>query len=298
MLPIDDLRWLLTSPSLIAPGHLPDGVADGNAALGEVWWQSLDHEALRQTLAHQHPTAPFRVGRYAESLMQAALSHLPAHTLLASQLPVRLDGVSLGEYDFLLRAPDALLHIELAVKIYIALTTDIGLCYVGPGLHDALELKLARLFQHQLRLSTTPAGRTALPVDEPVQPMAWLRGWMFYREEGAAAWPVLAADHLRGWWRCWGEPLPRKRNDSLWRSLPKPDWLAPRIADGRAQPFDAWATQAGTHFAQSKHPILVAEYAPLDEGGAEIARGMVLSPDWPDPAWLGKLLAQLSAPAA
>jgi hypothetical protein len=191
-----------------------------------------------------------------------------------------------------------MLHIELAVKIYVALPTDRGLCYVGPGLHDALERKLARQFQHQLRLSSTPAGRAALPAEGPVQAMAWLRGWMFYRDEAATAWPMLAADHLRGWWRCWGESLPRKQSDSLWRSLPKPDWLAPRTADDRALPFEDWATQAAAHFAQSKHPILVAEYAPLEEGGTEIARGLVLSPDWPDPAWLGKLLAQLSATAA
>jgi hypothetical protein len=77
MLPIEDLRWLLTSPSLIAPSHLPEGVADGSAALGEAWWQALDHTALHLALDQLRTSSPFRVGRYAESLMQAALSHLP-----------------------------------------------------------------------------------------------------------------------------------------------------------------------------------------------------------------------------
>ena len=291
---LHDLHWLLSSPSLIAPDHLPAGIADGGAALGKTWWDQIDKAALRETMAQHQTHTPFRVGRYAESLMQAALSHLPGHELLANQLPVQVDGISLGEYDFLLRQAAQLLHIELAVKIYVALPTEQGLCYVGPGLHDALELKLARLFEHQLRLSSTPAGRAALPVDVPVQPMAWLRGWMFYRDDNAEPWPILASDHLRGWWRCWGEVLPSRRPDSLWRSLPKPDWLAPRTANGRALAFDVWAAQAEAHFAQSKHPLLVAEYAPPAEGGAELARGMVLSPDWPDPAWLGKLLDQLA----
>ncbi|GAB3260267.1 DUF1853 family protein [Chitinimonas naiadis] len=290
-----DLHWLLTAPSLLEASALPSGVLHGDAAQGAAWWQLLDPAAL--TLPEPDASPAFRLGRYAEGLMQAAFAQLPGHRLLANQLAVREQGTSLGEYDFLLAQPDGLpaLHIELAVKFYIALPTEQGLYYVGPGLRDALELKLARLYEHQLRLSHTPAGQAALPEPLAISPMAWLRGRMFYRNEQEQAWAALANDHQRGWWRCWGEELPRSQADSRWRSLHKAHWLAPDLAASEALGFKDWQHQAANHFLHSKWPLMVAEYAAPEAGGQELARGMVLAPDWPDPAMLQRLCGRLAA---
>lgn len=292
-----DLHWLLTSPSLLRREALPAGVLHGDAAQGQDWWQALQGSVFAPPAAAEG--RGFRLGRYAEGLMQTALAALPGHRLLAHQLPVREAGVSLGEYDYLLARPDGLpaLHIELAVKFYIALPTSRGLHYVGPGLHDALALKLARLLAHQLRLAQTPAGRAVLPEGLAVEPMAWLRGRMFYREPDAPTGHELATDHLRGWWRCWGEPLPRRHPDSRWRNLAKPDWLAGAADDGRALAYRDWQQDAARHFVHSHWPLLVAEYAPPEEGGGELARGMLLAPNWPDPAMLAQLCTQLSLTA-
>jgi len=235
------------------------------------------------------------MGRYAEALMGAALAALPSHSLLAQQMPVREDGVSLGEIDYLLQPPHgAALHIELAVKIYIVLQGDSGPSYVGPGLRDALILKLDKLFRHQLHLADHDVVRAQFPTSTDYQPMCWLRGWMFYRMPGEAASPLLATDHLRGWWRCWGEALPAQRTDSVWRSLPRADWMAPGTAQHDDLSLADWQAQAEPYFAATDRPIMVAEYAPLAEGGTEIARGMVLPAGWPDPAMLATLMARAS----
>lgn len=296
--PLDDLRWLLTSPSLLQPAALPATITLGSAAQGVQWLDQLDEDALRAALAHPPLAPPFRLGRYAEWLMQQALSHLPGHPLLASQLPVREAGRSLGEYDFLLRRPgQATLHLELAVKVYLAVEMPQGLRLVGPGLRDAFDLKLARLLQHQLRLAETPAGRLALPTGEVVQPMAWLRGWMFYRapEDAQRIGGPLASDHLRGWWRRQGEPLPQQRSDSRWRSLPKRHWLASGLAEPDTPAFDTWQAEMHAHFAHHRQPLMVAEYAPPHEGGGELARGMILPDDWPDATMLAALDQRLTS---
>lgn len=287
-----DLYWLLCSPPLLADEALPPGVRQGDAQLGESWWQQLSHANLTTNLPPtQHG---FRLGRHAEMLLQTALASLPGYQLLASQLPVREGGISLGEIDYLLRPPHGpLLHIELAVKFFIALPTAQGLCYVGPGLRDALTLKLVRLFQHQLQLAGSQAGQTALGSSAPVQPMAWLRGRMFYRELDSPAPAFLATDHLRGWWRCWGEVLPQQRGDSLWRSLNKPDWLGLRPLDDQALPFTEWHAQTEAHFSYPHWPLQVAEYAPAQDGGHELARGILLPPGWPSQAMLASLLARI-----
>ena len=279
-----DLHWLLTSPSLLTPASLPADALAGDAALGEAWWGALDRTALLPGLAALPAVGlGYRLGRYAEDLMRLALIHLPGHDLLASQLAVREAGRSLGEYDFLLRPPAGRVwHIELAVKFYLALPDTQGPFLVGPGLHDALSLKLARLLHHQLQLPHTAAGQAALDGMGPVQAMPWLRGRMFYREPLSPAPAMLATDHLRGWWRCWGEAWPQTRPDSLWCGLPKRLWLAPQQADGDAQSLDGLRAQLAQHFAASARPVMVAEYAPLAAGGQELARGMVLPAGWPE----------------
>jgi hypothetical protein len=58
-------------------------------------------------------------------------------------------------------------------------------------------------------------------------------------------------------------------------------------------PFADWQASLAPHFAQSEYPIMVAEYAPIEAGGVELARGMVLPPAWPDADMLFKLRAKL-----
>lgn len=291
-----DLHWLLTSPSLIAPHALPPDMADGNQQQGNTWWQALAGR-LDDLLAPPIGHAGFRLGRYAEFLLGEALARLPDVRLLASQLAVQDGGRSLGEYDFLVAqpAPQPLLHIELAVKFFIALPVGERLYYVGPALRDSLEIKLAHLFDRQLRLSQTPAGRAALPQAGRVSPMAWLRGRLFYPASHPAAWSMLASDHLRGWWRRADEAIPSTDPKSTWRVLAKPNWLAP---DTSAEPpinADELARYVAQHFAAHPWPLMLAEYAPIEAGGKEMARGMVLPANWPPAPLLEKLTAQIDA---
>ncbi|WP_374349685.1 DUF1853 family protein [Chitinimonas sp.] len=295
-----DLHWLLCSPSLISSAPLPSNARLGDATLGEHWWRSLPQAALDAQLAQWSPQQPFRLGRYAEQLMHTALTSLPQHRLLASQLPVRVNGISHGEFDFLLQADRGhCLHIELAVKIYLVLDTSTGVHCVGPGLRDAFDLKLDRLCHHQLGLAASAAGRACLPggIHGDIEAMAWLRGWLFYRDpqQPAAAHPALADSHLRGWWRRWGEELPQTRSDSRWRMLGKQDWLASHAAAHDSGNLAALQAALAHYFAHSEVAVMVAEYAPPEAGGAELARGMLVAAHWPPAGMLGQLQQKIAA---
>jgi hypothetical protein len=233
-LPVRDLAWLLWSPSLLR-GAASVPLASLFGDLDELsraasWLAELDAAPgpLHHALALKPQT---RVGLYAEQLLAFYLAHGPGPRLAMANRPVRIDGRTLGECDFLLTACDGMpLHWELAVKCY--LHADAPGCgplarYVGPNLADRFDLKLARMLTHQLPLGAHPQIAALSPAG-PWQSSLCVRGWLFYRwrglvnraeksaENGAtngtsgtsggakAAVPndasPLAGEHLRGWW--------------------------------------------------------------------------------------------------
>ena len=64
------------------------------------------------------------------------------------------DRTTVGEMDFLIRkhSDNALVHLELATKFYLAVETPSGLALPGPDARDNYFRKLARLRDHQLQL--------------------------------------------------------------------------------------------------------------------------------------------------
>lgn len=289
-----DLEWLLSSPPLLE-GNTLGGTTIADAAVGTSWLAAINtlSGGLRGLSYPLEKTGKsFRLGIYAECLMGAALAVLPGHTLLAARLPVRNAERTIGEYDFLLTtAAGDTLHIELAVKIYLVVE---GLA-LGPGLQDALPLKL-QVLRRQLALAHTEEGAARLPHGcGMILPMAWVRGWIFYAADLPVLQPqALAIDHQRGWWQNWGKDIPRCRVDSVWCVLPKMQWLAPRRADLACCAYDELLRRLDTYFQEQAAPLMVAEYAPLHEGGVELARGMLVSSTWPDPAALAALQASVA----
>ncbi|MBV1774976.1 DUF1853 family protein [Burkholderiaceae bacterium DAT-1] len=282
---LDDTRWLLTSPQLVTLD------AERCRQIGETLLRGFD-------LAYPPPFAvaediPPRLGRYAEHLMQHHLARLPDLKVLAAQHTLKQNGRTLGELDFLIRWPDAqLLHIELSVKIYIAFEQKHRVDYIGPGLRDALILKLRKLQRHQLQLTQREDVQSMLGIDHAADSLAWIKGWIFYRNPSEI--PVsclLNPAHLKGWWRHAGEPWPSHSIDSRWRILARHEWMAPRTGTDVAEVLAT--VQKRVQSCQLQRPIMLAEYAPPDAGGCELARGLVLPDGWPDPVKLDQLLDEI-----
>ncbi|QBC31636.1 DUF1853 family protein [Pandoraea sp. XY-2] len=211
-----------------------------------------DVEPLRDFLARGES---HRLGRYAEQLLHFALLHSPRFDLLAAGLQVRdarRGNMTLGECDFLLarRADRQLLHWELAVKLYLFVppaTPSSGLDeravqfhWLGPNLADSLADKVARLLDHQLRLTTLDAALSALPVAGPWLPQVYLKGWLFHPLAQRGQLPAVASEaHGRGWWATLDEwwahaqstqHAPSAARERTWALLPRARWLAPRAS--------------------------------------------------------------------
>ncbi|WP_442934836.1 DUF1853 family protein [Nitrincola sp. A-D6] len=129
------------------------------------------------------------------------LKQHPDYDLLEHNLQIRSpDKRTLGELDLLIRHrySHEVLHLELAVKFYLAVPqqpSEINLaCYIGPGLKDRLLRKYQHTCNHQLPLSSSEVAQTQLAAKHlhVDQAQAVFRGRLFQplaiAAEGQPAW--------------------------------------------------------------------------------------------------------------
>lgn len=232
---VRDLAWLIGTPPLLTP-------APHARHFREVLWPSSDyfHQLLVDTMpllqqidadpcaliSHTEASRDFRLGVYVERLLGFWLAHPenPRYTLVAANVPVRDQGITLGEMDYVVRNKHdgSLAHWELAVKFYLGrpeANTDQQ--WLGPGLHDRLDIKRDHLCDHQLRLSLNPLAREAIAPHlsaseraalhrDGLARVCWLKGRLF--DASDARWAVADPVHgnpqaLRGQWRIAPEQL-------------------------------------------------------------------------------------------
>lgn len=96
-----------------------------------------------------------KLGHLYEDALAVLLESTPRYNVLAQSLPIREDaGHTLGELDFVLRdlVSDRLIHLELAVKFYLAVETEGGVLLPGPDARDHYFRKLEKMRSHQLLL--------------------------------------------------------------------------------------------------------------------------------------------------
>lgn len=304
---VRDLAWVIGSPGLLDAAHpayagqvVDDAWCRAQLQARTPWLSALDLEPhmLHEFIAAR-PTR--RLGHYFESLIAFWFTHRPDAQIIASNLQVQEAGRTLGEYDLLFRdGTAAICHWEAAVKFYLQVQPLAEQrVFIGPAARDRLDLKLNRVFQRQLGLGRTPAGRAALPNGIMLdKAQAFIKGYLFYpamqheksltpnpTAAGIADTPGVSGIHLRGWWvRYPTTALPQTSPDTGWMILPRLRWLAPVRLDADASLMTNGEICAvlKQHFAASSEALQVAELQRVaDCSWHECARGFVVCSTWP-----------------
>jgi hypothetical protein len=280
------LAWLLDAPDLLDPqapqwqgkiATLQGSLSDDIAA----WLLVLDRQpdALHRYLDVQAFT---RLGRYAEKLMAFYFEY--RGILAAHGVQVRAGKNStIGEFDFLLRAGDQLLHWEFATKFYLLESSGAGEdadYFVGPNLADTLGAKMHKILDRQLLLSQHPAAQVHLPI--PVsQAQALVKGWLFYHsaDEADAIAFGTHSEHCRGFWCALNEM--ESVQAERYAVLPRLHWLAPAKLT-LSQTMDKQALQdlLAEHFFDDTMPVLVVLLEVEGESAIETSRGFIVPNDW------------------
>ena len=292
---VRSLAWLLEGPDLLDPAaprwhgkiaSLPEAAARDASD----WLHQLDAapEALHAFLNIQRFT---RLGRYAEKLL--AWYFQEQGCLYAHGVQVQAGkNETIGEFDFLLREGEALLHWEFASKFYLLHAGLPGQApyqsaeyFVGPNLADTLGAKMRKILDRQLALGQHPAAQSHLPQPLTVA-QALLRGWLFYRRDELlpSIEMGISAHHCRGWW-CSLQELAVHADDSYCAILPRLAWLAPaRLPLSACITRGALQAQLKEQFASDTMPVMVVNLTSQDGWLLEIDRGFVVPDDWQDRA--------------
>jgi hypothetical protein len=291
---VRDLAWVLLSPPLLndtpSPQRHPLAASRWASRPGELADWLLSHDSqptVLQAWLSQHSIR--RLGLYYERLWQFALAQSPDVDLLVANLPIRQGGHTLGELDLILHDAEGVHHLELAVKFYLGLETGDRRehdHWLGPGSHDRLDIKLQRLCEHQLQLSSSAhaqallAELTRLEIDSAL----WLGGYLFQPWPTGCEPPAGANPrHLAGRWlrqRDWMHSTVA-RGTARWQPLPRQAWLAPvQVSDSQVWPSEEVERWVGE--VNGKQARLIARIE-LDTDGrwVERERLFVVPDGWP-----------------
>ncbi|PZD79147.1 DUF1853 family protein [Mesonia sp. K7] len=115
------------------------------------------------------------LGKQAETYLEAAFKQSKHYEVIAKNLQVIEDKITIGEIDFILKnQQNELIHLELVYKFYLYDDTNKNELYrwIGPNRKDALHKKLAKLKEKQLPLlqhPTTLKRVEALGITQPIK---------------------------------------------------------------------------------------------------------------------------------
>ncbi|GGY27552.1 DUF1853 family protein [Paludibacterium paludis] len=222
-----------------------------------------------------------RLGRYAEHLLAFWFDTSSHSRLAARNVQVRRgNGMTIGEFDFLLWLDGEPWHLELACKFYLKLGESPLEC-VGASLGDGMQLKTLAM-KRQLALPTLPEGARALPDGfAGCRSAARLVGGLFAGAGGGDPEGTLG-----GWWRQGAESLPCRGAAARWVILDRSRWLSP-WRGGQAASLDAGELAARLQGAD--RVAMVAEIMEDNGTWREVSRGFVVPEGWPDAKRLAEL---------
>lgn len=270
-----DIRWLLTTPSLMS---LPRDM-DGTHLLKEINIQactSVESSALPESRQR-------RLGYYYEDLFNSVLERAAYITDIKRNIQVKDTNRTVGEFDFIVQTQQGnTIHIECAVKFYLCTGNGSQLSHFeGPNRKDRLDLKWDKLLNKQIRLSETEAGRATTQTlnIQPTQTAVLIQGYLFYPfgQPAITLHVSINPGHRQGWWARNEHRAKIFDNRLRYQILNKPFWLSrPDIPETELLTCD----QLNKAIERQSHPHLIVRLTRKDGDWCELDRGFVVQSGW------------------
>lgn len=314
---VRDLAWSCFGPNIVE--HFPGADKGLNGAVQscpitltnrrQQWLLQLDQNPTL-LLNHLARLKSTRLGLYFEALWQFFIQQDEQLELIAHNLRVYREKVTLGEFDILYRdlATDEIFHLELAIKYYLNCSTTVlnrdqhfSTAYkywVGPNTIDRLDKKLAHLLNHQIELSELQESTGVLEKcgiknteGKSINKVIALKGMLFYphsvaadrRFEANVANERLSNNHLHGEWIHLEEFIERCDAYTYWCHLQKPRWISPPTYNCVEDLISAenLAEYMGDYFSRTTRPAMICAMREDSGSMQEVRRYFVTANSWP-----------------
>jgi len=296
---VSDFLWALNSPEILCESpelnHPLVPTKTLHAMAKKARWVFKNHpEKKTQFWRLINEASVTKLGYYFEALIGTWLEMDQDFNLENKNLVISEDKITIGEIDFLLYqiALKTHFHWESAIKFYLYDPT----CqqYIGPGGVDRLDLKVNKLFNHQLKLTEHKAFINHLDdkkKDIEYTPQCLLKGKLFYRPENLESTldnPMhLNPNHLKGLW------LYHKEIESYfasasgrWVILPSLYWLSEaNVLWHELDPFETSSIidRIKKYFKVEKKPLFLAYFEnPHNNGWHLVQQTFIVHDDWPN----------------
>lgn len=249
---VDDLYWMLSSPSLLRVEEPTYRTFDDAWFLNQTEKFKPHFAKLRSNPAplveHLSHLKTYRLGAYFEQLIRYWLNHNERYECVEQNLIIRENKQTLGEFDFIVfdHEKQQFCHWEIALKFYLGVGNINCLRHWhGPNKKDRLDIKFQHLCDKQIQLSMLPAAKSYLNKKGIVikERVIWIKGRLFYpvyKTTQDFAVPKdsdksISESHLKGGWinktAFLNELQNSEPNEITFSLLSKKDWLTNKTSD-------------------------------------------------------------------
>lgn len=294
---VRDLAHVLFSPAIIKGKYVNAGkifthIKENKKSI-LLWLIDLDNKPKTLISFLGNRSTSKRLGKYFEHLWHFAFLNSKEVKEVIFSLQVKQDkSFTVGEFDFLINCMSSAswIHLEVAVKFYLASSVNdesgkTTTYFIGPNRKDRLDLKLKKLYEHQLELGASIYGERALSGlgITTVHKELIVKGYLFFNPKHSNDMyiPEYINDYsFKGWWSFINEFEINNEPNQAFVIMNKIEWLSPFLGAGERILSPA-RFKVLLENRKLELPALVAQVQLLDNGlWKEISRGFLVSEDW------------------
>jgi len=224
---VRNMYWLLFSPSPLQESYFssfplfPKNWLNALEVQSDIFFKQLDKNPfVLHTMLKDNNT--YRMGIYAEKLMHYFLEYFSDTKLILANYQLKEGKRTIGEIDFIFEWDDRLIHIEMAVKFYLSFEQrDEYDSWIGPSGNDTLGMKLTKVKDHQLSLSSLPIFHQKTNLYS--ESYLFLKGMFFTNSNYTPRWKNKALD-FRTYYTV--SAFTKLNQNKQFLLLKKPNWLS------------------------------------------------------------------------
>jgi hypothetical protein len=278
------LWWGISKPSFLAVSESVSYFKNSNHE-EELYLilKSLDenHQLLND---HFEGLGAMPMGRYFEQLLIFALEKDPYYEVLASNVQIVDQKITVGELDLVIwdRLSEEKVHWEVALKFYLQVgNTGHHDNFIGPSRRDYLGRKMTKLYKQQMPLAQHPK---ILKEFGPLPSRLFLKGQLFYPFLKRGIPPNQGDGHAdRHNYMSIVEFENWAQKDQGFLLLKKPNWIGPAYTkDAKELLYKNTAIALlKSEIARIDRPQLIAEMQTISDVYIEKQRFFICPNTWP-----------------